>query len=148
MPNFSGRPNQNWKALTADDTILTIVKVCVIDLHDTPYQVNLRSNMVHSEIEVQIIDQELSKLLIKGVIRLTTDEQGEFISPIFVRPKKDGTHILILNLKDFNKHVTYHHFEMESLKSSINLMTEGCYMAPVDLRDAYYSVPVAERYQK
>ena len=35
-----------------------------------------------------------------------------------MRPKPDGSHRLILNLKRFNEHVAYHHFKMESLKIS------------------------------
>lgn len=47
-----------------------------------------------------------------------------------------------------NKHVTYHHFKMESLTSAVNLMTQNCYMASIDLNDAYYSVPIHEDFQK
>lgn len=33
---------------------------------------------------------------------------------------------------------------METLQSAINMMTKGCFMASVDLKDAYYSVPIHE----
>ena len=55
---------------------------------------------------------------------------------------------MILNLKRFNEHVAYHHFKMESLKSALKMMKPGCYMASVDLKDAYYSVHVDIKYQK
>ena len=92
--------------------------------------------------EQEVIDMEIDKLLIKGVISETTHCPGEYISTIFVRPKKDGGHRLILNLKNLNEHVEYHHFKMDTLQSAIRLMTPNCYMASVDLRDAYYSVPI------
>ena len=76
------------------------------------------------------------------------DEQGEFLSTVFLRPKKDGTHRLILNLKNLNKFVTYHHFKMESLKQVVNMIRPNCFMAAVDLRDAYYSVPIHQDHQK
>ncbi len=37
---------------------------------------------------------------------------------------------------------------METLQSVIALMRPGCYMASIDLRDAYYSVPIDIEYQK
>ena len=37
---------------------------------------------------------------------------------------------------------------MDTLQSAIRLMKQNCYMASVDLRDAYYSVPIDEEYQK
>ena len=49
---------------------------------------------------------------------------------------------MILNLKSSNEHVEYHHFKIDTLQSAIRLMTPNCYMASVDLRDAYYSVPI------
>ena len=40
--------------------------------------------------EPEVIDMEIDKLLMKGVISETTHCRGEYISTIFVRPKKDG----------------------------------------------------------
>lgn len=52
--------------------------------------------------EVTAINTEVEKLLGKGVIIATGHEKGHFISPIFLRPKKDGSFRLILNLKSLN----------------------------------------------
>jgi len=38
--------------------------------------------------EMDVISTEFEKLLHKGVIVATGHEKGEFISPIFIRPKK------------------------------------------------------------
>jgi len=56
------------------------------------------------------VTSEINTLLEKAVIVKAHDEPGEFISPIFVRPKKDGSHRMILNLKNFNEYVEYNHF--------------------------------------
>ena len=91
------------------------------------------------------------ELLDKGIIIIhvpSEHETCEFISTIFVRPKADGSFRLILNLKRLNEHIVYHHFKMESLKSVIQLMEKDCFMASVDLRDAYYSVPMSVHAQK
>ena len=51
---------------------------------------------------------------------------------------------MILNLKGLNRHIEYHHFKMDTLWSAVRLMTPQCYMASLDLKDAYYSVPIAD----
>lgn len=84
----------------------------------------------------------IDKFLETGVIEKTKHSEGEYISNIFVRPKKDGSYHLILNLKHLNQFVEYHHFKMENLKSAITLMSPNCYMATIDLKDAYYSVSI------
>ena len=91
---------------------------------------------------------EIKRLLEMGVIVPSCHETGEFVLTIFVRPKPDGSHRLILNLKRFNEHVAYHHFKMESLKSALQMMKPGCFMASVDLKDAYYSVDADIKYQE
>ena len=63
-------------------------------------------------------------------------------------PKADGSYRMILNLKDFNENAEYEHFKMENLQSATRMMTQGCYMASVDLRHAYYSVSLDEECRK
>lgn len=93
--------------------------------------------------EIIAINTEVEKLLHKGVIVATRQGKGEFISPIFVRPKKDGSLRMILNRKRLNIPVEYQHFKMDTLRSAINMMRPYCYMVSADLKDAYYSVPIA-----
>ena len=42
----------------------------------------------------------------------------------------------------------YLHFKMETINSIITLVTPGCYMAKVDIKDAYYSIPILKEHQK
>ena len=37
---------------------------------------------------------------------------------------------------------------MDSIKSVLNCITRNCYMCKVDLKDAYYSIKVADDYQR
>ena len=68
--------------------------------------------------------------------------------PFFLERKRGNKHSLILNLKEFNKNVIYGHFKMDNLKAALNMMRQNCFMASIDLSDAYYSVPVALTDQK
>ena len=69
-------------------------------------------------------------------------EHVEYISPIFLREKTDGTQRLILNLKHLNKYLEYKHFKMQTLQTILTLIQPNCYMATIDLKDAYYSVKI------
>ena len=55
---------------------------------------------------------------------------------------------MILNRKSLNKFVAYHHFNMDTFQTAVKLIRPGCFMASVDLRDAYYSIPVASEDRK
>ena len=101
-----------------------------------------------TEAEQAIIDNEVEKFLLKGIIRLSSYEDGQIISPIFTRPKKDGSHRVIFNLKRLNESVTYRHFKMDTLETAIRLLRPGSFMTSIDLKDAYYSVPIAQKHQK
>ena len=90
----------------------------------------------------------LTKLLQKGVIIKSVHEIGEIISPIFLRDKPDGSHRVILNLKATNAFVDNSHFKMETIRSILKLIYPNCYMASIDLKDAYYSVKIHDSYQK
>ena len=58
---------------------------------------------------------KIQKLLDKGVIVLCDREPNDFVSAVFIREKKDGFSISIINLKYLNEFVRYRHFKMESL---------------------------------
>ena len=98
--------------------------------------------------ERAIINAEIAKLLNKGVVEQTRCVEGDFIFTIFVHPKKDGTYRMILNLKTLNEFVSYYHFKMDNIHTALKLMHPGCFMASVDLKDAYYSVPIATEDRK
>ena len=139
-----------WEKITSDKVILSMVSGCKIEFENgrEPDQVVIPKQLNFCKKEEEIIDAELHKLLKKQVIEPAMHCPGEFISPIFIRPKKDGSYRLILNLKQLNESVEYHHFKMESVMSAIKLMKPGCFVASVDLKDAYYSVSVKECYRK
>lgn len=99
----------------------------------------------HEEI---IIDKEIDKLLDIGVIEEAKHEEDQFISPIFTRPKKDGEHRMILNLKDLNMSVEYHHFKMDTFETVLKLVKPNCFMASIDLRHAYYSVSIFKPHRR
>ena len=88
------------------------------------------------------IQGEVNKLLEKRVVVECEHEPVEYISPIFLREKTDGTQRLILNLKHLNKYLEYKHFKMQTLQIILTLIQPNCYMATIDLKDTYYSIKI------
>ena len=118
-----------------------------LDFCEHPAQQQTPSQICNRK-EIAITQKEVTKLLDKGVIVVSSHEPDEFISNIFLRREKDGSYRMILNLKELNEFVVYHHFKMDSLQAAARLMKPGCFMASIDLNDAYYSVPIHRDYQK
>ena len=79
-----------------------------------------------------------------GVIEIAYHGQDEFVSNIFTRDKKDGSKRMILNLVKLNQFIRYQHFKMDTIDTVIDLMRANCFMASVDLSNAYFSIPVSK----
>ena len=113
-----------------------------------PIQIGkVRPTVLNSEAEAAL-DQQIQTFLIRDVLVESHHEFAEFISPVFLREKKNGTFRMILNLKELNRFIAYHHFKMDNIESCIHLMKPMYFTASIDLSDAYFSVPVDPSHQK
>ena len=72
----------------------------------------------------------------------------ENIYLLFLYNQNMMAHRLILNLKNLNNDMPYVHFKMKTLSSVFNLISPDCYLDSIDLKDAYYSVPIDTDYTK
>ena len=140
-----------WRKLTNDQTILDMVQHCHIDFLPEFFTLQKR-NFSQYNFNIHdrgIIKSEIDNLLSLGVIKLVEFVSDQFVSPIFVRPKKNSKdYRMILNLKKLNTFIPYHHFKMDTFEKSLTLIAPGMYLASCDLRHAYYTVPIAEEHQK
>lgn len=164
---------EKWKEITKNQEVLKIVCGAEIELDldsGTLEEFNFKNTRSRSTFKAQTIntdkvnyvdfvfqcnsdkkqtvEEEITSLLQKGVIVECDHTENEIISPIFTRPKKDNKVRIILNLKEFNKSVKYQHFKMDTLNVALKLVNKGSFMASVDLRDAYYSVPIRQEDQE
>ena len=98
--------------------------------------------------EAQLVDQEVDNLLKKGAVIQVSACARQFISNIFLRPKKNGKLRPIINLKGLNLHLEKIHFKMEHLPSILPLISQGAWMTSIDLTDAYFSLPIAKTSRK
>lgn len=116
-----------WYKITSDRWILKTICGYAVEITCKPYQFQVPTPIKFSDLEQTQIDQELTEFLNKGIIEpVYTEDNEEFISNIFIRPKSDGGIRVILNLKQFNeKFMEKIHFKMESLQSTINAMSKN-----------------------
>ena len=86
--------------------------------------------------------------LLKKVTARSKHEDGEIISPIFLRKKPDGYFKLIINLRKLNKNINKKDFKMEIITSILKHATPKTYFTKIHLKDAYYTIPIATERQK
>ena len=91
----------NWKLITSDQEILSMIQGLHTEFQSIPFQKEAPLECA-KQSEMDVISTETEKLLQEGVIVATGYEKGDFISPIFIRTKKDGSFRLILNLQRLN----------------------------------------------
>lgn len=133
---------QAWKTITTDPLILSWVTGYRIPFARIPVQDKNPRFMELSPHDMGVLRQLLPQLASKGVITPCVDMPGQFVSPIFLEPKPDKTFRVILNLKNLNSFISPIHFKLEDYRTATRLLTPNCFLATLDLKDAYYLIPV------
>ena len=101
-----------------------------------------------SEMDSSLCKKEIDRLLFKSVIREVDFDKDQYLSTYFLVDKSSGDKRFILNLKSLNKHLLTQHFKMEDLKVASYLLSPKCFMATIDLEDAYFLVPIHSSHRK
>ena len=118
-----------------------------LELAATPTQQSQPVTMV-THTNQSLVEAEIQKLQDKGAIRMVNPCPGQYVSRIFLVPKKDGSSRLVVNLRPLNRFMLTAHFKMESLVMIKDLLQEGDWMGSIDLKDAYLSVTVCGEHRK
>ena len=131
----------NWEVVSRDHRILETIQGYSIDLVSPPFQKTRPHPSCHNQEQVGIISEEIKTLLKKGAT-VRVQDQGGFFSNLFRVPKKDGGQRPVINLKALNGFVQPHHFKMEGIHTLRELIREGDWLTKVDLKDAYFTLPI------
>ena len=137
-----------WKRLTSDPEILRMVSGDVIEFDGDVPSKHFAQKCNISSADVIMVGKVISDLLNKNIVVPSTIERKQFVSPIFPVINHDGGIRMILNLKELNNFVSFHHFKMDTIKSVLQNITPGCYMASLDLKHAYHSIKIDVAFQK
>lgn len=62
--------------------------------------------------------------------------------------KPNGGQRFILNLKSLNKFIKTKHFKLEDYRTASKLITKDCFMGAIDLKDAYFFIPIKKCHRK
>ena len=135
----------NWRRISSDQWILDTVTGYKLDLVALPSQRHRPVTSLDGP-KAQALSQEVDTLYRKGAIAPIPRSQERFISPVFLVPKSDESWRTVVNLKALNRFVSAPHFKMESIRTVKGLIRQGDWMAKLDLKDAYLTVPVHQKF--
>ena len=140
----------NWKLITQDPWVLENVLSHKLELVETPVQMKAPEEPHLSPEQESCMNDELSKLVQKDAISqvLNPKPSESFISRMFLVPKKDGSQRPIVDLRDLNKFIVWEHFKMEGIHLVKHLLQKGDWMVKLDLKDAYYAVPIHQEHRR
>ena len=96
----------------------------------------------------QLIDDEIVTLRRNGAIKEVTSCSNEFLSNIFLVPKKTGDMRPVINLKPLNVFVQKIHFKIENINTALDSIAPGDYLVSIDLKDAYFSILIFKPHRK
>lgn len=137
-----------WAEITSDSVVLSWLQGYEIPFSKKVFQYNPPREIKISNVESRKTMQLVNELIIKGVIQKCSPEKGQFISRSFLVPKPDGSSRFILNLKELNQFIEPVHFKLEDGRTAARLLFQNCVMATLDLKDAYYMIPIHKDYRK
>ena len=135
-----------WEQITNDPEVLEIIKGYLIKFQQTPFQMGpplpLRNFL---EGEMAAVDKDTVDLLKKGAIEVCSHTPGEFVSNIFMVPKKSGGNRPVIDTRAPNEFVEYIPFRMEDISLLKSVLKQGDFMTKLNLRGTYLTVPVHKR---
>ena len=137
-----------WQRITTDQFILQTIQGYRLEFFAVPQQVVALVTVVKGLTQQNVMQEEIEKLLLKGAIQLVSPSNGQFVSRLFLVPKKTGDLRPVINLRPLNKFIIHKHFKMENLQNVTQLVHKGDYMVTIDLKDAYFSIPIHQSHRK
>jgi hypothetical protein len=138
-----------WSQITSDNWVLSVVRSGFhLALTATPPATGVRWTQMRRNEFCSVLLEEVRELVGKAAVELVPiNQQGKgFYSTYFLVPKKDGGVRPILNLKPFNRFMARQKFKMETLPGVLSVLPQGAWIASLDLKDAYFHVPIAKEY--
>lgn len=140
---------RNWEKLTSDKVILDLVRGVRLSFTEVPLQDRTPREYKFNREASVILSEEIRSLEDRGIVsKITQNHQGLYLSNVFLRPKPNGKHRMILDLSKLNDSMDKKKFKMAHLDTAIALMSEGCFMGSIDLRDAFYTVAIHHEYRR
>ena len=145
--NFSGGKIKYfisfWRQFSSDPFYVKFLLGDFLEFIDSPPSASPPPNLRLSPSDQLALDVTIQEFLDFNIVEPCYPTSDPcYYSPYFPVIKPDGTARFILDLSDFNPNVLYNHFKMDTMVDMTHLMFNDCFFAKIDLKNAYYSVPV------
>lgn len=96
-----------------------------------------------SPLEMAQVDREIERALKKHAIIQIHPAEVACLNPIFTVAKKDTEERrMIVDLRQVNKHLIVPKFKMTTFREAKQLITPGCWMTKIDIKDAFWHLPI------
>ena len=132
--------------MSSDPWIWAAASGVALELTGEPVQTTSPGRRPMSAGQETALEAEAKALREKDVIYEAPDPQRNFLSPLFAVPKADGKIRPVVDLRALNAWLEYHHFKMEGIPALQDLLERGDFLAKVDLKEAYLTVPIAKEH--
>ena len=90
----------------------------------------------------QALRQEVEGMLAKGALEIARDPGPGFYSRLFLVEKASGGWRPVIDLSHLNEFVHLTRFKMETVAYVLLSVREGDFLASLDLKDAYFQIPI------
>ena len=139
---------QNWKQITQDTWTLQTIQGYKIPLYRRPRQWRMRVTRIKCPSDAHHMEMAIKDLLSKGAVREVQPQDDQFTSTLFLVQKENGDYRPIINLRALNRFLEKESFKMEGLQVVKSLIQQGDFMMKLDLKDAYYAIPIHHSHRK
>ena len=82
--------------------------------------------------EQSLVSGEVEKLLTEWAIKEVEEDPSQFLSELFLGPRKDGSQRPVVNLKQLNHFIRKQRFKMEGAKAITDLLQLGDWMLSIN----------------
>ena len=141
---------KKWESVTDDEWVLTTIREGLqLDFNIIPKNTGIKHTHVNAQNQ-SIFTEEISKLIQKEAIEIVpyANSQIGFYSTLFLVRKKTGDLRPVINLKPLNKCIVKKHFKMDTLAKTLNLIKVEDWAISLDLKDAYFHIPIQPHHRK
>ena len=138
---------RHWQAIGAETWVVTVLR----DGYRVPFKdsppplartpVSFPTYRAGSP-RAQALRQEVEAMLAKGALEIARDPGPGFYSRLFLVEKATGGWRPVIDLSHLNDFVLLTSFKMETVASVLLSAREGDFLASLDLKDAYFQIPI------
>ena len=101
-----------------------------------------------SQTRLVELDSQIAKMISKQAVEPADPRSPGFYSRIFVVPKATGGWRPVIDLSALNRFLVIPKFSMETAESIRLSMPQGAWVVSLDLKDAYFHIPVRKGLRK